>query len=1206
MDVYTISNAVIVSDYLLNVAALTSTPDFAMFVRTVSLLGLLLAYAQAVVNMNYSSVMGYVVSIMLINLTLINGRVNLDIESKRDGSVATVTGVPVGIGVPASLITTLGLNLSELFELGFAPVSGSTFGATGNFISGTDDPFFHVRSVSALGRLFSDSNNLKAVKDIDPNFRIYSNMVRYVAQCVHVKAMKSMDTANAISRQDIWSQDIFTVLEPGIAATIPIVLFENPPVEPGERTCAQAWTLINQRLPFTGVGGIVATIPLTAWRDAVQSDAQYFIGCLTSDDTPAAGVPAPTDTGCFGNIMDNVNLSGASGGMTGPQYVTAAMWRIAVEEGLRSSALEYGEAAHASAMDTAIRQRAAQWRGESGIFLRSIATFAGFIEAFSFSIGPLMLLVFVLGPAGVRIGVKYLWLLVWLQLWFPMLSIVNFMMYTLVAYGNPLLGNTLELSLNSLELYEEHIINVSSTVDYSITMITALATMLVYGASAIVSNTVSQRMQGQDHYDESVAARAAIGSSPLRSWSPEATVDRSGITRNSAVATSLGAEFARSVGATSTDGSVTGNLTSTALGASVGSTAASGQAASQGANSSSGTFVSQANGAGVVVRTDVSNRQGVGNSADVRDTVTTNDGSSGEYGASARAGASAALVGAPPRDGGGGGQGGTVAGAAAAAARDALAFRPGVNIGGGVDVNAGMRMTEGRDRAESVGHGTTSQEGVDVQRGTTGTRGFQQQQGSESRGGAAASNMQEHRVGQDAALRTSTTDSRSAGMESRDAVHGSSGMQSSVDLQTAAQKFAAMDPGMQSGWMQAAYQQGMWGKVNDILMRHGDELTKAFGGGNASVGFAMFAVMGGHMNTADPDPAVRAARQAMGNQMLADVMGWTQSGGYGGTPTDAVQHRDRGMAAPDPVENDINAQVAAQFDRSRRGVQSIQPGGPGIARPLPQADDMAAAGIGHVAQQALPRLEAATDAIIDQARQVGGHMSDSNSLRESIANGGAGLFKNLFPDVPDLPGLSGATGQALDAVGDMGRDVTEAAKSFGQWLGSIDLSTPRAERIEALAASAVDRATERGASNGLAHYAAGVVLEDIAAVAPTSAESAAIMAKAEELKDLGLALSPGLEPITTEFEAAVRNTDPMFGGDSGQRDTFEAFEGFAQGLEGAQRVAGEVRGAEDRGADNRAQGKGLPGFTPSGGRPVDVDAGGGVELPGETERALED
>jgi hypothetical protein len=75
-----------------------------------------------------------------------------------------------------------------------------------------------------------------------------------------------------------------------------------------------------------------------------------------------------------------------------------------------------------------------------------------------------------------------------------------------------------------------------------------------------------------------------------------------------------------------------------------------------------------------------------------------------------------------------------------------------------------------------------------------------------------------------------------------------------------ARRFGLLDAELQTAWMRAASKAGLGRRLNEVLLREGDEFTRTFGGGNASTGYALLTVMS-------------AGRPDMARLMMEDAYG---------------------------------------------------------------------------------------------------------------------------------------------------------------------------------------------------------------------------------------------------------------------------------------------------------------------------------------------
>ena len=152
----------------------------------------------------------------------------------------------------------------------------------------------------------------------------------------------------------------------------------------------------------------------------------------------------------------------------------------------------------------AILQRNTQWAGEQHLFLSSMRAMMAYIEGFVFAVTPLMGLLVCVGLFGVRLAFKYLMLLLWIQLWMPVLAINN-LYITLVSQGAmaalsaPITSFTGIMESGPIL---EYWLGVGGLMAASTP---ALVLMLLYG-SAITATHLAGRMQSGDFVNEKIPA----------------------------------------------------------------------------------------------------------------------------------------------------------------------------------------------------------------------------------------------------------------------------------------------------------------------------------------------------------------------------------------------------------------------------------------------------------------------------------------------------------------------------------------------------------------------------------------------------------------------------------------------------------------------------------------------------------------------------
>ena len=86
--------------------------------------------------------------------------------------------------------------------------------------------------------------------------------------------------------------------------------------------------------------------------------------------------------------------------------------------------------ASAIAVNQAMVQRNTQWASEGTMFLSASRALMAFFEGFVYAITPIMGFLIAIGSFGVRLVGKYFLTIAWIQLWLPILSILNLYVMT--------------------------------------------------------------------------------------------------------------------------------------------------------------------------------------------------------------------------------------------------------------------------------------------------------------------------------------------------------------------------------------------------------------------------------------------------------------------------------------------------------------------------------------------------------------------------------------------------------------------------------------------------------------------------------------------------------------------------------------------------------------------------------------------------------
>ena len=227
----------------------------------------------------------------------------------------------------------------------------------------------------------------------------------------------------------------------------------------------------------------------------------------------------------------NAALDAIAGAGVGAQnymvMATAAAFLPYAEAKNKRDLLQYQDAV---AIEQAAQQRNTQWASEERLFARIVRPMMTFFEAFLFAVSPLMVFAIGLGPVGIRMVGKYLLFGLWIQLWQPILAIINLYLlmairFKMDALQDAALGNTPLPSIEAIWKLDFLLSDYLGVGGMLAASTPAISLMLIYG-SAITATHLAGRLQGGDYINEKIASpdvvnpAAALTVGPLQDHGP--------------------------------------------------------------------------------------------------------------------------------------------------------------------------------------------------------------------------------------------------------------------------------------------------------------------------------------------------------------------------------------------------------------------------------------------------------------------------------------------------------------------------------------------------------------------------------------------------------------------------------------------------------------------------------------------------------------
>jgi len=249
---------------------------------------------------------------------------------------------------------------------------------------------------------------------------------------------------------------------------------------------------------------------------------------------PTLGVPAAADT--VPKIQDAFDALAGPGVVDAADYMLMSAIIPMFEKGVigrHEDGLHWNKAAM---VEQAIQQRNTQWAAEQTLFAKIVRPMMAFIEGLSYAIAPIMAFVVMLGNVGIRMNIGYFSMLLWIQLWMPILAVIN-LFIQMSAAGKMAALTTATYNLPSmmgiyqLDMELQQWLSIGGMLAASTPAITL---MLIY-RGAVTATHFLGRMDGGDTINERIATPDVISPAPVlnaqaqHQYSPLSAVTQTGV-----------------------------------------------------------------------------------------------------------------------------------------------------------------------------------------------------------------------------------------------------------------------------------------------------------------------------------------------------------------------------------------------------------------------------------------------------------------------------------------------------------------------------------------------------------------------------------------------------------------------------------------------------------------------------------------------------
>lgn len=498
--IYTLADPAFLEASLNGLAIFTAGGNFTAMIAVGLLLGVLLVYFKSLFKGAQDIGIGEIFISILLYLIAFQPTARVLIESIKTGDVRVVDNVPLGVAATGWIISSVGKTTIETMQDAYDPI-----GNLGNFNYAEPLRVLNYARKGVNDPKFWDAINQYAQSSGYPNADIRQSFTNYVADCTLTKLKLGPGKIGGISPSDLVNKplDEALKLESEVYYT-KIMLYGN---DNDYMTCTTAFDVI------------WSTLKAALSQPYVASSTNNPITYLTNMAEDIIKDPATTGEDINTKLSSVMERFGWD--LNDAQYfMIANAIKPAMIDGFTAEYTYSGDTTSAVMMNQALLQRNTQWATEYSMFTQSMDAFIAFMEVFLYAVTPILAFIMVLGGFGIKLAGKFLIMLFWVWLWYPILAIVNLYLDTALNSKVQYIGPTLNSLYASQELgfLTEHWIGVAGLMGAA----TPLLALVLLTGSFYAMTTLSQRMAGRDHVDEKIttpdAAQPAASIQQQAGW----------------------------------------------------------------------------------------------------------------------------------------------------------------------------------------------------------------------------------------------------------------------------------------------------------------------------------------------------------------------------------------------------------------------------------------------------------------------------------------------------------------------------------------------------------------------------------------------------------------------------------------------------------------------------------------------------------------
>ncbi len=511
-DVYTVGDVSFIHEVFLGVSHIFYGTGHNVFLQVYMigmLLGFIWIFIESMIQQKPIALGRFLVAFIIYSALFVP-RATVHLEDSQTKKFYTMDNIPLGLAVGSSLVSKVGAGLTHVFEDYFTPVGGAGSGCSPTKTTcagylGSLSKIVQIRenlasqpAFLALDRAICGEDYKTPPLPSAPQVKcsIQKSISNYVRHCGVNRFIQNPQLLKSVRNFNDFRYNNFSY-------NTDLYLW---PDKPRTRNCYEAFIDIDTAL--TKHQSVIEDLSVKPqWLSGLSHDTTGG-----GDETAQMVTGAGVNHNQIAEIL--TQMTGASG--TTPDvytYIKNVMLRGPIEDGLMAGYSDVGDARAALMIKSARDQRNIQWAAEENMWISTAKAMATFFEGFVVAL--VVLIPFVMFMGGLNIMIEYLKVLMWVQLWNPVMAICNLYIQTVASQkvrdaiaSSPI---TDMYVMDSVDEVVQHWIAVGGLMAAT----TPLLALFILKGSVYTFTTLASKMSGGDHVNEKAVSPDVMQNAPM-------------------------------------------------------------------------------------------------------------------------------------------------------------------------------------------------------------------------------------------------------------------------------------------------------------------------------------------------------------------------------------------------------------------------------------------------------------------------------------------------------------------------------------------------------------------------------------------------------------------------------------------------------------------------------------------------------------------